>query len=134
MSVHDRMRGVRQRGTALELEVRRLLRGAGIRYRTCPARLPGRPDLAHLDHRWALFVHGCFWHGHQACTLASIPKTNSAFWRSKFAANRRRDARKIRELEEIGFRVFVLWQCEIRDGRRQRRLVAALLRRQRNAG
>jgi DNA mismatch endonuclease (patch repair protein) len=107
------MRRVRQRDTTPEQAVRRTLRQLGSRYRVCSPSLPGRPDIANQRHRWAIFVHGCFWHAHRRCPLATIPKSNTAFWRSKFAANRRRDTRKEQALRSLDFRVLVVWQCEL---------------------
>lgn len=127
-SVSDRMRLVRQRDTAPELRVRSLLRTWGIGYRVCPRDLPGRPDVANKRRRWAVFVHGCFWHGHHGCRLATIPKTNTDFWLAKLASNRERDARKVRRLRELGFRVVVVWQCQLDDTRVLRRLRIDLLR------
>lgn len=106
------MKAVRQRDTAPELAVRRFLHGIGVRYRVCPRNLSGRPDLANATRRWAIFVHGCFWHGH-ACRLGTKPKANAEWWRLKIAANRERDARKKNQLEALGFRVFTIWQCEV---------------------
>ncbi len=112
-STSDRMRSVRRRDTAPELAVRKLLHRLGARYRVCPRDLPGRPDVANKSRRWCIFVHGCFWHGHEGCHLARLPKTNRAWWRSKLAANRARDARKEQAMKDLGFRVEVVWQCEL---------------------
>jgi DNA mismatch endonuclease, patch repair protein len=123
------MRRVKQRDTAPELLFRAYLRDWGLAYRVCPRGLPGRPDIANRRRRWAVFIHGCFWHGHQGCRLASTPKTNAAFWRQKLAANRARDTRKIKDLEALGFLVVVVWQCELEDARALRKTRAALCRR-----
>lgn len=112
MQASERMRRIRQRGTAPELAVRRELFRAGVRFRVCCSSLPGTPDIANASGRWAVFVHGCFWHGHRNCGLWTIPKTNRRFWREKFEANRRRDARKVRQLRALGYRVYVIWQCQ----------------------
>lgn len=122
----SRMKRVRHRDTALELFVRRLLHSAGVRYRVCPRCLPGSPDIANAHRRWAVFVHGCFWHGHRGCKLATLPKSNTAFWTAKFAENRARDQRKVAALEELGFRVFVVWQCELDDQGRMSDLCSKL--------
>lgn len=126
-----RMRRVKQRDTAPELAFRAYLREWGIAYRICPRVLPGRPDVANRRRRWAVFIHGCFWHGHENCRLATVPKTNSAFWRQKLAANRARDTRKIEELEALGYLVVVVWQCELGDARALRKVRAVLRRRSR---
>lgn len=119
------MRRVRRRGTSAELIVAALCREAGLSYRLNVKSLPGAPDLANKTKRWAIFVNGCFWHRHKNCRLATIPKRNQAFWLNKFADNRARDARKLRELRSRGFRVAIVWQCEATDR-------AALLRRLQN--
>nr|WP_317987226.1 very short patch repair endonuclease [Stigmatella hybrida] len=113
--VSRRMKAVRRRDTRPEVEVRRLLWKAGVRFRLCPRDLPGTPDIVNKRARWAVFVHGCFWHGHRNCKLATVPKSNSAFWKSKLAGNRSRDARKALALRRLGYRVIVVWQCALRD-------------------
>lgn len=115
------MKAVRQRGTRPEMEVRRLLRDLGIHYRVSNKGLPGTPDLANRSRRWAIFVHGCFWHGHRNCAKTKggqngrVPKQNRAYWEEKIRNNRERDARKERELTSLGFRVLVVWECELRE-------------------
>lgn len=123
------MRRVKQRDTTLELVFRAYLRAWGLAYRVCPRGLPGSPDVANCRRRWAVFINGCFWHGHQGCRLATVPKTNAAFWRDKLAANRARDVRKIKDLEDLGFLVLVIWQCELEDPSALRKLRTALRRR-----
>lgn len=126
LTIHERMRRVRQRDTAPELCVRQLLASNGIRYRVCPEGIPGRPDLINRSAGWALFVHGCFWHGHRNCALATVPKTNCTFWTQKIDANRARDKRKERELRRLGLRVYTVWQCQLNDDRFLARLVTRL--------
>ena len=87
----------------------------GLRYRTCVKSLPGSPDIANQRQRWAIFVHGCFWHGHAGCRLATLPKQNRAWWVEKFAANRARDARKCALLRRAGLKVLTVWQCELKS-------------------
>ncbi|TVQ29833.1 MAG: DNA mismatch endonuclease Vsr [Geminicoccaceae bacterium] len=106
------MRRVRQVGTRAELIVRAWLRRHGLAYRIAPRTLPGRPDLANCRQGWALFVHGCFWHAHDGCRRATVPKRNRAFWQAKLDGNRRRDRAKARALEALGLRVLVVWECE----------------------
>lgn len=117
------MQRVRQHGTPAEKAVASVCRKLGLHYRLNVRSLPGSPDLANKAHRWAIFVHGCFWHRHQGCAKATTPKRNNAFWLDKFKANRERDRRKLRQLREAGFRVLVIWQCEAaNDGLLRRRL------------
>lgn len=109
------MKRIRQRGTEAEKIVAACCRVAGLYYRLNVRTLPGSPDLANKRRHWAIFVNGCFWHRHTGCHFATVPNRNRSFWRQKFAANRTRDARKIRELRSLGFRVAIVWQCETRD-------------------
>lgn len=110
-----RMKLVGRAGTAPELAVRQLLRELGVRYRTCVRSLAGSPDLVNRRRGWAIFVHGCFWHGHTNCRLYTRPKTNVAFWTEKIRANRARDRRKARMLRDLGLRVITVWQCETKS-------------------
>ena len=109
------MQRVRQRGTPAENIVAAACRDIGIHYRRNVKSLPGTPDLANQSGRWAIFVNGCFWHGHRGCAMATVPKRNGDFWREKFMANRRRDAIKARALRARGFRVLIVWECETAD-------------------
>ncbi|TBW39186.1 DNA mismatch endonuclease Vsr [Siculibacillus lacustris] len=104
---------VRQRGTAPEEAVAAALRAAGLAYRRNVRALPGSPDFANRQRGFAIFVNGCFWHAHRGCRRATVPKNNRDFWVAKFAANRRRDAAAIRALRRLGFRVLVIWECEV---------------------
>ena len=90
----------------------------GHRFRKHVKSLPGRPDLANKRRRWAIFVHGCFWHSHKGCRLASSPKTNTDYWTEKLKRNCERGAAKVGDLRARGFRVLVIWECEVRDGNR----------------
>jgi len=117
------MQRVRQSGTPAERTVAKVCRELGLHYRLNVRSLPGSPDLANKKGRWAIFVHGCFWHRHSGCPKATTPKRNARFWRDKFQSNRARDARKIKELHLSGYDVLVLWQCETEDrGPLRRRL------------
>jgi len=106
---------VRQAKTRPEDAVATLLRRLGLAYRRNVRALPGSPDFANRSAGWAIFVNGCFWHRHTGCRRATVPKHNRDFWVEKFAANRRRDAAAIRALRASGFRVLVIWECEV-DG------------------
>jgi len=120
-----RLGRIRQSGTNAELAVRRLVSSLGARYRVSNRDLPGSPDLANRSKRWAIFVHGCYWHSHENCSRATVPKRNRAFWEAKFVANRARDARAILQLRAQGYRVSVVWECEI-DGDPPRRVLNRL--------
>ncbi len=116
LSRSEVMRRVKSRDTTPELRVRRALRAAGLTgYRLHRADLPGRPDIAFVGRRRALFVHGCFWHGHSCPRGARAPKSNGAYWRKKIDRNRRRDAQQRDALAALGWRVLVLWECELRE-------------------
>ncbi len=107
-----RLGQIRQKGTTPELAVGAALRALGAHYRTSNRDLPGSPDIANRSKRWAIFVHGCFWHRHEGCRRTTTPSRNRDFWLAKFAANVARDARAIAALEAQGFRVLVIWECE----------------------
>jgi DNA mismatch endonuclease (patch repair protein) len=109
------MARVRGKDTAPELKVRRLLWRAGYRYRLHAKDLPGRPDLALPGRRAVVFVHGCFWHGHDCARGARAPKANAAYWSAKIERNRARDVRVAGELEAAGWRPLTVWECELRD-------------------
>jgi DNA mismatch endonuclease (patch repair protein) len=109
------MQRVRQSGTPAEDEVARICRALGLSYRRNVRTLPGSPDLANKARRWVIFVNGCFWHAHTGCKKATVPKRNNRFWTTKFDANRRRDAKKIKDLRTLGYRVILVWECEAFD-------------------
>lgn len=115
MDSSARMKAVRRSGTKPELVVRRLVTALGYSYRLNVSSLPGSPDLVNRSRRFAIFVHGCFWHRHEGCSRATMPATNQEFWRRKFEANKRRDRESIKELERLGFSVCVVWECETRS-------------------
>ena len=107
------MSRVRTEDTPPELAVRRLLHQMGYRYTVDNDDLPGTPDIANRTRKWAVFVHGCYWHHHEGCDRASIPKKNRDYWEEKFAKNKERDRRVKSELEEQGYVVPVVWECEV---------------------
>ncbi|MGF1543831.1 MAG: very short patch repair endonuclease [Parvularculaceae bacterium] len=109
------MRAVRARDTGPEIALRRALFARGLRYRLHAARLPGKPDIVFPGRRAVVFVHGCFWHGHDCPRGARTPKTNTDYWLAKIARNRARDDRRLNELAGLGWRVRVVWECEIKN-------------------
>jgi DNA mismatch endonuclease, patch repair protein len=111
----ERMGRVRQRATAPELSVRRIAWSLGIRFRTRNGDLPGSPDLANRTRRFAVFVHGCFWHRHRGCRKTTMPKRNREFWRKKFARNIERDRDVVSALHDRGIRTVTIWECEAAD-------------------
>jgi len=129
------MQAVRQKQTGIELEVARVVRSLGHRAKANASTLPGRPALSNQRAKWAIFGHGCFWHGHSDCPKTKvgrsgrIPASKRGFWATKIAGNRGRDAIKARALRAIGFRVLTIWECELRDRTRlTRKLVRFLAR------
>ena len=109
------MRRVRAKDTTPEKTVRRLLTGLGARYRLHRKDLPGKPDIVMPGRRLALFVHGCFWHGHDCARGARVPKANRDYWTAKVARNRARDVAAREALTASGWRVETLWECELKD-------------------
>lgn len=109
------MARIRGADTTPEWILRSGLHRLGFRFRLHAKGLPGRPDLLLRAHRAALFVHGCFWHRHPGCRHAASPKGNAAYWQAKFDANCRRDARNQRQLRALGWRVKVVWECQLNE-------------------
>jgi len=107
------MSRIRGKNTGIELEVRKGLHALGYRYRLGGAGLPGRPDIVLPRHRTAVFVHGCFWHRHD-CDLFRWPKSRPEFWKEKITANQERDRRSSEKLKSLGWRVEIVWECELR--------------------
>ena len=114
-SVSLRMRRVKQRDTAPELIVRKILFAAGYRYRVHRRDLPGSPDVVFPGRRKIIFVNGCFWHGHENCLRASLPRTRFLYWKERILKNQERDVRSIAALEKLGWIVATVWECETRD-------------------
>jgi DNA mismatch endonuclease (patch repair protein) len=122
----ERMARVRRQGTAPELAVRRVVSGFGHRYTLQNKDLPGSPDLANRSKRWVIFVHGCYWHHHHACSRATVPKSNTDFWKAKFAANRQRDTAVANALRRRGYAVYTLWECGCQSSERVARALNPL--------
>ncbi len=109
------MRAVKSRDTKPELVVRKLLRSIAPGYRLCRVDLPGKPDVVYGRRRLAIFVHGCFWHGHDCARGARAPRTNAAYWSAKIARNRARDEANLKALAAKGWRTIVVYECALRD-------------------
>jgi DNA mismatch endonuclease (patch repair protein) len=118
--VHDKatrsrnMAAIKAKDTKPELIVRRGLHARGLRFRLHRRDLPGRPDIVFPSRRIVLFVHGCFWHAHEGCHYFKVPETDHDRWREKLEGNRARDERDQATLKALGWRVLVVWECELR--------------------
>ncbi len=118
------MRAVKSRDTKPEMIVRRLVHGLGYRYRLHRPDLPGKPDLTFPSRRKVVFVHGCFWHGHDCARGARVPKNNREYWIAKIARNKTREAKDCDRLREMGWSVFTIWECETKSAGLESRLRA----------
>ena len=108
------MAGIRSKDTVPELVVRKFLHSKGFRYRLHSKKLPGSPDITLSRRKVAIFVHGCFWHRHEACRYATSPRSNAERWTAKFDGNVARDRRNLEALERRGWSVIIVWECELR--------------------
>ena len=108
-----RMSLIKSANTVPELALRKALHRLGFRFRLHNKKLPGKPDIVLPKYKTAIFVHGCFWHRHPGCKVATTPKSNTAFWVEKFDKNVRRDAKVKGELEQLGWDVYTVWECEL---------------------
>ena len=111
---HVNMSRIHAQNTKPEVLVRKYLFGRGLRYRKNVKGLPGTPDIVLPKYKTVVFVHGCFWHGHEGCRYSVIPETNQLFWKEKIAKNRCRDEEKKKELESLGWKVLTVWTCELK--------------------
>ena len=109
----------KSRDTKPELLVRKWLWRNGYRYRLNVNGVPGKPDIVMRRYRTAIFVNGCFWHGHEGCKYFVWPKSNAEFWRQKIETNISRDQRKEAQLRDMGWNVMIVWECELRPPKRQ---------------
>jgi DNA mismatch endonuclease (patch repair protein) len=116
---------IRSKDTLPEVRTRSAVHALGVRFRVHAADLPGKPDLANKTRRWAIFVHGCFWHSHEGCQLASKPRSNTHYWSEKLVRNRERDARHQQALRHLGYDVLTIWECDTREEARLCEILAA---------
>jgi DNA mismatch endonuclease, patch repair protein len=120
------MRRVKGRDTSPEIAVRRMLRAAGFGYRLGGRGLPGKPDIVMPGRRTVVFVHGCFWHGHDCARGSRKPKANAAYWTAKLARNVARDRQVVATLTHDGWRVVTVWECDLKAADAAAKLVAAV--------
>ena len=111
---HNCMSRIHAKNTNPEIIVRKRLFAVGLRFRIHVSSLPGNPDIVLAKYRTAIFVNGCFWHGHEGCKYYVIPKTNTSFWREKIRRNQLRDEEVLRDLDALGWHVITVWECELR--------------------
>lgn len=123
------MRAVKGRDTGTEMAVRRMIHGMGYRYRLHRKDLPGKPDMVFPGRRKAIFIHGCFWHGHSCSRGDRVPKTNRDYWERKIRRNRERDQAARRALKDASWRVLVVWECELKAAARLARRISSFLER-----
>jgi DNA mismatch endonuclease, patch repair protein len=109
------MRAIKSKDTKPELVVRKLIHGLGYRYRLHRKELPGHPDLVFARRRKVIFVHGCFWHGHDCKRGNRAPKENAEYWRQKIDRNKERDLKHKSALREAGWDILIIWECELKD-------------------
>ena len=121
MDVHDKatrsynMSRIKGKDTKPEILVRKYLFSKGFRYRINVKTLPGKPDIVLKKYKTAIFINGCFWHGHEGCKYFVWPKTREEFWKEKIYANIERDKRNIQKLKDAGWNVIVIWECELKN-------------------
>lgn len=112
---HKNMVAIKSKDTSLETKVRKYLWHHGFRYRKNVKELPGTPDIVLRRYNVVIFINGCFWHNHYNCRLAVMPKTNTEFWIKKIERNVQRDTENCNQLRQLGYKVLVVWECEIKD-------------------
>ena len=120
------MAAIRSKDTKPEIGLRKGLFARGLRYRKNVRSLPGKPDIVFSRAKLAIFVHGCFWHRHEGCKIASEPKSNTAFWNAKFARNINRDIENSQRLSSLGWHIAVVWECELNSARKLEQQVALI--------
>jgi DNA mismatch endonuclease, patch repair protein len=121
------MKSIKSKNTKPEIYLRKYLFSKGLRYKINYKKLPGKPDIVFVSSKLAIFVHGCFWHQHKDCEITNIPESNSVFWSNKFEKNIDRDIRNKDTIEELGWKVIIVWECEILDKNRRPRDLGNIL-------
>ncbi len=121
------MSHISDRDSSMEISVRKALFAAGLRYRKNVNSLPGKPDIVLPKYKTVIFTHGCFWHGHEGCKASKLPESRRRFWDNKIKDNILRDKRNAIRLEQMGWKVIVLWQCEINNKTKRHKQLAKLI-------
>lgn len=117
------MSQIRSKNTKPEVIVRKYLFAKGFRYRLHSKNLPGKPDIVLPKYRTVLFVHGCFWHGHEGCKYFVVPKTKTAWWLNKINSNKDNDAKAVKALKKEGWKIINVWECTLKPARREKALL-----------
>ena len=123
---HRCMAAIKGKDTKPEMIVRRYLHALGFRYGLHNRKLPGSPDLIFRSFKTVVFIHGCFWHGHDGCKYYRLPKSNVEFWQQKIERNRQRDEETTAKLIEKGWNVITVWECDLRDKSRRETTLSSL--------
>jgi len=135
--VHDKktrsfnMSRIRGKDTKPEILVRKFLHSKGLRYRLHDKNIPGKPDLVLKKFNTVVFIHGCFWHGHENCKYFKLPETRKEWWKEKIEKNKERDLKNIKKLKEFGWNVIVIWECQLKENKNNTLL--SVLRKIKNA-
>lgn len=116
------MSQIRSKNSKPEMVVRKFLHGQGLRFRLHVKDLPGKPDLVLKKYNTVIFIHGCFWHGHEGCRYFVLPKTNAKFWETKILTNKERDKASVKALKKDKWRIIEIWECEIKSYNREKTL------------
>lgn len=116
------MSRIKSKETKPEKIVRKFLFAKGLRYRKNDKRFPGHPDIVLPKYKTIVFVHGCFWHLHENCKFARLPKTNTSFWKNKLMKNKYRDIKEQAELKNMGWKIIVVWECDLKKDKRRQTL------------
>lgn len=123
---HRCMAAIKGKDTKPEMVVRRYLHSLGYRYSLHNKKLPGCPDLVLRKYKTVIFIHGCFWHGHEGCKFSRLPKTNVEFWQDKITRNQQRDQKVIKLLREKGWNVITVWECDLRNKEKREKTLSNL--------
>jgi DNA mismatch endonuclease (patch repair protein) len=123
---------VKGRNTKPEIIVRKFLFEKGFRYRLNVNNLPGKPDIVLAKHKVVIMINGCFWHGHEGCSQFRMPKTSLSYWNNKIQRNIQRDAKNITDLNELGWKVIIIWECDLKKDRKEDTLLKLVQKIRRN--
>lgn len=116
------MSQIKGKDTKPEILVRKFLFANGIRYRLHDKRLPGKPDMVFPKYKKVVFIHGCFWHGHENCKYFVVPKTRTEWWLNKINSNKKKDAESVYALKKQGWKVITIWECELKPKTKDKKL------------